>query len=60
MTARRPTRASGQERSDKTSTDHRVTARMVRTETGVETEYRVGGMTVGSAAEVAALLEGRR
>lgn len=60
MTARRPTRASEHERSDRTSTDQRVTARMVRTETGVETEYAVDGTIVGSAAEVAALLEGRR
>jgi hypothetical protein len=33
---------------------------MHRTETGVETEYRVDGTIVGSAAEVAALLEGQR
>jgi hypothetical protein len=33
---------------------------MHRTETGVETEYVVDGAVVGSVAEVAALLEGRR
>lgn len=33
---------------------------MHRTETGVETEYAVDGTIVGSATEVAALLEGRR
>jgi hypothetical protein len=30
---------------------------MVRTETGVETEYRVDGAAVGSIPEVRALLE---
>jgi hypothetical protein len=50
-----PTRQEG---SDKTSSDQRVTSRMVRTETGVETEYRVDGAVVGSVAEVEALLEG--
>lgn len=45
------------EGSDRTRTDQRVTSRMVRTETGIETEYRVDGAVVGSAAEVEALLE---
>ena len=57
MTARESTPVCGERVS---GTEHRVTATMHRTETGVETEYAVDGTIVGSAAEVAALLEGRR
>lgn len=57
MTAFDTTPAMGKE-SVAQRENHTITARMVRTPSGVETEYTVDGAVVGSAAEVAALLEG--
>jgi hypothetical protein len=54
MNGNRKSRADGHQGS---GSEHRITARTVRTPSGVETEYRVDGAVVGSAAEVEALLE---
>jgi hypothetical protein len=54
------THTRGRSQQEASDNEHRITARTVRTPTSVETEYRVDGTIVGSAAEVAALLEGRR
>jgi hypothetical protein len=46
-------------RQEGSGSEHRITARTVRTPSGVETEYVVDGAVVGSVAEVEALVGGR-
>lgn len=46
-------------RQEGSGREHRITARTVRTASGVETEYVVDGAVVGSVAEVEALVGGR-
>jgi hypothetical protein len=50
----REVRATGLQSTEQ----HRITARTVRTASGVETEYAVDGAVVGSVAEVEALVGG--